>query len=205
MAKNLRVATALTATMAVFVLLFVAAAAAAVAALRANQAHIEALGRGNIERANALSDTTARLFQARAQLADAKTFMEGGLEEDRNAALARAETLLESAAQSAARLRANPDAGEARYGAVLAAYANLADQALLPLAAAIKGWNGIQANQLSDKALPAAADAMCGRSMPIRAMRASRAASCWPRPVGWPTAWRWARGCCCWPWARWRC
>ncbi|MFU2050898.1 methyl-accepting chemotaxis protein [Bordetella hinzii] len=158
MAKHLRVATALTATMVVFVLLFVAAAAAGVMALRANRAHIEALGRGNIERANELSDTTARLFQARAQLADAKTFMEGGLEEDRNAALARAESLLTSAAQSAARLRANPDAGEARYDAVLAAYGNLADKALLPLAAAIKGWNGIQANQLSDKTLPAATD-----------------------------------------------
>lgn len=138
MAKHLRVATALTATMVVFVLLFVAAAAAGVTALRANRAHIEALGRGNIERANELSDTTARLFQARAQLADAKTFMEGGLEEDRNAALARADNLLKSAAQSAARLRANPDMGEARYDAVLAAYVELADKALLPLSAAIK-------------------------------------------------------------------
>ncbi|AUL29819.1 methyl-accepting chemotaxis protein [Bordetella holmesii] len=156
MAKNLRVATALTATMVVFVFLFVAAAAAGVLALRANRTHIEALGRGNIERANELSDTSARLFQARAQLADAKTFMEGGLEEDRNAALARADALLKLAAQSAQRLRENPDEDDPGYAAVLAAYATLADKALWPLAAAIKGWNGIQANQLSDKILPTA-------------------------------------------------
>ncbi|WP_143276960.1 methyl-accepting chemotaxis protein [Bordetella genomosp. 12] len=159
MAKNLRVATALTATMVVFVFLFVAAAAAGVLALRANRAHIEALGRGNIERANELSDTSARLFQARAQLADAKIFMEGGLEAERNAALARADHLLKLAAQSAQRLRDNPDADDAGYAAVLAAYANLADKALLPLAGAVKGWNGIQANQLTEKALPAATDA----------------------------------------------
>ncbi|MGU9991959.1 HAMP domain-containing protein [Bordetella avium] len=158
MTKNLRVATALTSTMAVFVLLFVVAAAAGLVVLRDNRTQIAALGRGNIERANALSDTTARLFQARALLTDAKTYMEGGLEADRNAALARAEAVLKQANESAGRLRAIPDAGEAHYDAVLAAYVNLADKALAPLAVAIKAWNGIQANQLSVKTLPAATE-----------------------------------------------
>ncbi|MGE8603792.1 methyl-accepting chemotaxis protein [Bordetella trematum] len=159
MTGNLRVATALTATMAVFVLLFALGAAAGLGALNINRAHIEALGRGDIERANALSDTTARLFQARAQLTDAKTLMEGGLEEGRDEALQRAGRLLELAAESQARLAANPDEAGSGYGQVLQAYEGLALQALAPLAAAIQGWNGIQANQLVERVLPAATDA----------------------------------------------
>ncbi len=159
MTGNLRVATALTATMAVFVVLFALGAAAGLGALSINRAHIEALGRGDIERANALSDTTARLFQARAQLTDAKTQMEGGLEEGRDDALQRARALLAQAADSQARLAANPDDAGSGYEQVLHAYAGLAPQALVPLAAAIQGWNGIQANQLVERVLPAATDA----------------------------------------------
>ena len=43
---------------------------------------------------------TSRLFQARAALTDAKTAMEGGLEEARNASLKQSETLLKQAADS---------------------------------------------------------------------------------------------------------
>ena len=108
MRKNLRVTTALSAILALFVVLFAAAAAAGIAVLRDNRADIEALGKGSIERASDLADMTSRLFQARAALTDAKTAMEGGLEEARNASLKQSETLLKQAADSLARLRANP-------------------------------------------------------------------------------------------------
>ena len=104
MRKNLRVTTALSAILALFVVLF-AAAAAGIAVLRDNRADIEALGKGSIERASDLADMTSR---ARAALTDAKTAMEGGLEEARNASLKHSEILLKQAADSLARLRANP-------------------------------------------------------------------------------------------------
>ncbi|CCJ50026.1 methyl-accepting chemotaxis protein [Bordetella parapertussis Bpp5] len=161
MRKKLKLAAALSATLAFFVLLFAAAAGAGVAVLRDNQAAIEALGRGNIERASDLGDTTSWLFQARAVLADAKTYMEGGLEEQRDAALAQAATLLEQARASQERLRANPEMaaqGASLYDEVLAGYDALAVQALAPLHAALKGWNGIEANRLAERALPQAAE-----------------------------------------------
>ncbi|WP_195827221.1 Tar ligand binding domain-containing protein, partial [Bordetella pertussis] len=133
MRKKLKLAAALSATLAFFVLLFAAAAGAGVAVLRDNQAAIEALGRGNIERASDLGDTTSWLFQARAVLADAKTYMEGGLEEQRDAALAQAATLLEQVRASQERLRANPEMaaqGASLYDEVLAGYDALAVQAL---------------------------------------------------------------------------
>ncbi|CFW83775.1 methyl-accepting chemotaxis protein [Bordetella pertussis] len=161
MRKKLKLAAALSATLAFFVLLFAAAAGAGVAVLRDNQAAIEALGRGNIERASDLGDTTSWLFQARAVLADAKTYMEGGLEEQRDAALAQAATLLEQVRASQERLRANPEMaaqGASLYDEVLAGYDALAVQALAPLHAALKGWNGIEANRLAERALPQAAE-----------------------------------------------
>ncbi|MDF3943163.1 Tar ligand binding domain-containing protein, partial [Achromobacter denitrificans] len=111
MRKNIRVTTAVSAILALFVALFALAAAAGIAVLRDNRADIEALGRGSIERASDLADMTSRLFQARAALTDAKTAMEGGLEEARDQSLAQADALLGQAAASLARLRANPDAG----------------------------------------------------------------------------------------------
>ena len=98
--------------------------------LRDNRADIEALGKGSIERASDLADMTSRLFQARAALTDAKTAMEGGLEEARNASLKHSEILLKQAADSLARLRANPDAsaqGAPLFDQMLAAYAAFAD------------------------------------------------------------------------------
>ncbi|MDM9557794.1 methyl-accepting chemotaxis protein [Bordetella petrii] len=158
MRRNLSVNLALSAMLAVFVALFVAAAAGGIGLLRDNRADIEALGRGNIERAGDLSDLGSRLFQARAWLTDAKTYMEGGLEEQRDQALARSQALLEQAAASHERLRANPDTsaqGGALFEAVQAAYKGLAGEALLPLQQAIQGWNGIEANRIVEQALPA--------------------------------------------------
>ena len=59
MRKNLRVTTALSAILALFVVLF-AVAAAGIAVLRDNRADIEALGKGSIERASDLADMTSR-------------------------------------------------------------------------------------------------------------------------------------------------
>jgi methyl-accepting chemotaxis protein len=158
MRKNLRVTTALSAILALFVVLFALAAAAGITVLRDNRADIEALGRGSIERASDLADMTSRLFQARAALTDAKTAMEGGLEDARNASLAQADGLLKQAAASLASLRANPDdsaQGAPLFAQVLTAYAAFADQTLVPMRTAIQGWNGIEVNRLTDKALPA--------------------------------------------------
>jgi len=158
MRKNLRVTTALSAILALFVVLFALAAAAGITVLHDNRADIEALGRGSIERASDLADMTSRLFQARAALTDAKTAMEGGLEDARNASLAQADGLLKQAAASLARLRANPDdsaKGAPLFAQVLTAYAAFADQTLVPMRTAIQGWNGIEVNRLTDKALPA--------------------------------------------------
>ena len=131
--------------------------------LRDNRADIEALGKGSIERASDLADMTSRLFQARAALTDAKTAMEGGLEEARNASLKQSETLLKQAADSLARLRANPDAsaqGAPLFDQMLAAYAAFADQTLAPMQKAIQGWNGIEVNRLVDKVLPGSGSAV---------------------------------------------
>ena len=157
MRKNLRVTTAVSAILAVFVVLFALAAAAGIFVLRENRADIEALGRGSIERASDLSDMTSSLFQARAALTDAKTAMEGGLEEARDQSLNHADKLLKQAAASLARLRANADTsaqGAPLFDQALAAYAAFADQTLAPMFKAIKGWNGIEVNRLVDKVLP---------------------------------------------------
>lgn len=158
MRKNIKVTTALSAILALFVVLFAVAAAAGIAVLRENRADIEALGRGSIERASDLADLTSRLFQARAALTDAKTAMEGGLEEARNQSLEQADTLFKQAAVSLTRLRENPDTsaqGAPLFDGVLAAYAAFAEQTLAPMRTAIKGWNGIEVNRLVDKVLPA--------------------------------------------------
>ena len=157
MRKNLRVTTAVSAILAVFVALFALAAAAGIAVLRDNRADLEALGRGSIERASDLSDMTSRLFQARAALTDAKTAMEGGLEEARDQSLNQADALLKQAAASLARLRANADTsaqGAPLFDQTLAANAAFADQTLAPMFKGIKGWNGIEVNRLVDKVLP---------------------------------------------------
>ncbi|WP_094832260.1 methyl-accepting chemotaxis protein [Bordetella genomosp. 1] len=157
MRKNLRVATALSATLILFVTLFALASAGAIAVLQESRGYVEALGRGSIERAGDLNDTSSWLFRARALLTDAKTAMEGGLEEQRDAALGQVDALLASAAESQKRLAANPESsaeGAPLFDAVLAGYAGLAGQGLAPMREAIAKWNGIEANRLNDQVLP---------------------------------------------------
>jgi len=158
MRKTLSVNQALSAMLAVFVTLFVAAAAGGIGLLRDSRADIQALGRGSVERAGDLSDLGSRLFQARAWLTDAKTYMEGGLEAQRDQALQQSQALLAQARASHERLQANPDTqgrGAELFAAVQTAYAELASQALQPLQKAIEGWNGIEANRIVEQALPA--------------------------------------------------
>ena len=111
--------------------------------------------------------------------------MEGGLEEARNASLKAVETLLKQAADSLARLRANPDAsaqGAPLFDQMLAAYAAFADQTLAPMQKAIQGWNGIEVNRLVDKVLPGSGSAYV-RPRPTRPMPASAARRRWPAPA----------------------
>jgi len=165
MRKSLSVNQALSAMLAVFVALFVAAAAGGIGLLRDSRADIAALGRGNVERAGDLSDLSSRLFQARAWLADAKTYMEGGLQEERDQALEHSQALLAQARASQERLQANPDTqgqGATLFQAVQAAYAGLAGDALQPLQAAIQGWNGIEANRIAGQVLSARSAAYLG-------------------------------------------
>lgn len=155
--NGLKVSTALTATLVMFVALFAMAAAAAIWTLRGDQRAIEQLGRVNIERASDLSDLSSRLFQARADLAVAKTYMEGGQEAQRNEALARAGALLESARASRKRLADNPEGdaeGAALYKEVMDASQALDAEVMGPLHKAISGWNGIEANKLADNVMP---------------------------------------------------
>jgi len=159
MRKPLKVSTALSATLFTFVVLFAAAAGAVVWVLRADRQAIEQLGRSNIERASDLSDLGSRLFQARADLTEAKTHMEGGMQVERDEALERAGRLLAAARASRKRLQDNPEThpdGKARFDAVMAAAQGLDDATLEPLRKAIAGWNGIEANKLAGPAMATA-------------------------------------------------
>ena len=156
-----RVNTVLTAIVALFVVVFAAFAAAAVSTALENQRIIGELGRGNIDRSSDLNAATSEIFQARALLTEAKTNMEGGMIEQRDAALVRVDAKLKAAETHIARFRANPDTdtnGAAHYAEVLKAYEGFVKTGLQPLAAALKGWNGIEANRVSDQVLPKLAD-----------------------------------------------
>lgn len=162
MRKKLSLNTSLSASLMIFVLLFVAAAGAGIVVLRDNRERLEGLGAGSIERASDLSAMTSNLFQARAALTDAKTAMEGGLEAGRDEALAQAQVLLTAASVAAEKLAQNRDdspAGAALFREVLTRYVAFADQALDEMHKAIKGWNGIEVNRLVEKVVPHAAAA----------------------------------------------
>jgi methyl-accepting chemotaxis protein len=162
MGKNLRITTALSTVLALFVLLFAAGGAGAISVLRDSRAWIAELGRANIERASDLNDVSSALFQARSDLTDAKTYMEGGRAEDRDHSLATAQALLARAGRAFERLTASPETdeqGKPLYDAVLTAYKALTDQCLALMPKAIQGWNGPEMNRLSDKVLPVAAAA----------------------------------------------
>ena len=139
--------------LSLFVAAFLAAAGAAIYTAQANQAVISGLGRGNIDRVSALNAATNQTFQAAALLTEAKTQMEGGMIEARDAALVRANALLESSAAHRNQFGENADGdreGAAQQAAVLAAFDALSQDALVPLATALGAWNGIEANRLTN-------------------------------------------------------
>lgn len=151
---SLRVNTVLTTVLAIFVVVFALAAAAAIVTALKNQRVIADLGRGNIHRASELNAATSQIFQARALLTEAKTSMEGGLIQARDDALDRVDTLMTAAAASIEQLSQNVDddlEGATHQRAVLDAYTALTAEGMRPLAAALKGWNGIVVNQITDK------------------------------------------------------
>ncbi|WP_094847683.1 methyl-accepting chemotaxis protein [Bordetella genomosp. 9] len=162
MRNKLSVNLALTIVLALFVTLFVAAGAAAIALLRENRAWVEELGRDNIERASELGNVSSAVFQARAALVDAKTYMEGGRIPERDQMVAVVDRFLRDARQGVERLRALPYAnteGKPLYDAALRAYARLVDDCLTPMRKAIQGFNGVEVNRLNDQVLPGAAEA----------------------------------------------
>ena len=205
MRKNLRVTTALSAILALFVVLF-AAPPPGIAVLRDNRADIEALGKGSIERASDLADMTSRLFQARAALTDAKTAMEGGLEEARNASLKQSETLLKQAADSLARLRANPTPARRARRCSTKCWPPMRPSPtdLAPMQKAIQGWNGIEVNRLVDKVLPGSGSAYVRQAEAYQAYARQRgeAAVAGASDTLARSSW-WRRWCwgwwCCWP------
>lgn len=162
MRNRLSVNLALTIVLALFVTLFVAAGAAAIALLRENRAWVEELGRDNIERASDLGNVSSAVFQARAALVDAKTYMEGGRIPERDQMLAVVDKFLGDARKSVEQLQSQPYAhaeGKPLYDAAMQAYTRLVDDCLAPMRKAIQGFNGVEVNRLNDQVLPAAAEA----------------------------------------------
>nr|WP_242671375.1 methyl-accepting chemotaxis protein [Hylemonella gracilis] len=152
----LKVSTALTATLTLFVLCFALSAGAAMWIFQRDRQAIEQLGRDNIERASEISDLSSRLFLARADLGQAKIQMESGMEEGRDDMLRRADALLAGARESLERLEGKPDGsptGRPLFEALLSAARQLEGTSLTPLRKAVQGWNGIEANKLAGPAL----------------------------------------------------
>lgn len=161
MLKNLRLQVALLLVLLGFVGLFATSGMAGLWMLKENQRLIADLGRQGIEQANDLSDASLLLFQSRVALISAKTYMEGGMTEERDVALKQAHTLLERSANRFEQFRASTagttDAISSQQ--VATSYDTLLTQGLQPLAQALEKWNGIEANRLSDQVLEPATQA----------------------------------------------
>jgi methyl-accepting chemotaxis protein len=162
MRNKLSVSRALTIVLALFVVLFVMAGAATIGLLRENRAWVEELGRDNIERASELGNVSSAVFQARAAMVDAKTYMEGGRIPERDQMLGVMDKFLADARKGVGKLQSMPYAdtqGKPLYDAVMQAYARLVNDCLTPMRKAIQGFNGVEVNRLSEQVLPAAAEA----------------------------------------------
>lgn len=152
--KNLRVSTLLLLTLLGFVGLYAVSGAAGLLMLNQNRVLIADLSQHGIEEANALSDASLRLFQSRVALTNAKTFMDGGQIENRDAALEQADELLRQSMTRFEQFRDRVELHDAmEYQAVLQHYEFLTTQGLLPLSSALEGWNGIEANRIIDQLL----------------------------------------------------
>ncbi|GAA5236211.1 methyl-accepting chemotaxis protein [Verticiella sediminum] len=145
--RNLRVRTVVAAALWAFVVLFALAGAGGLWMQQLTHERIETLGSAQLAQANALSDTTVALLRARVHLADARGYMEGGQDTERDTALRQAHEQLDLADQRVAMLdgETGPAAG------ALAAYRAWVAQGLRPWGAAIENWNGIAAQQLEQQ------------------------------------------------------
>lgn len=169
--KNFKVSTLLLLMVAGFVGLYAVSGTAGLLMLKQNRTLISDLSHHGIEQANALSDASLRLFQSRVALTNAKTYMDGGMIPEREGALENARTLLEHSLSSFNAFRGQADdamveASDADtgrnatavngldgYDAVVKHYDYLVNNGLLPLIAAVDGWNGIEANRIIDTVL----------------------------------------------------
>ena len=153
--KNLKISTLLLLMVLGFVGLYAVSGTAGLFMLKQNRSLMAELSHRGIEQANSLSDASLRLFQSRVALINAKTHMDGGQIEERDAALVQANVLVEQSLHSFnqfARL-INEQGDEAEHQAVVQHYESLIHDILLPLAAALQGWNGIEANRIIDQEL----------------------------------------------------
>lgn len=147
--RNVRVRRVVTVTLAAFVLLFAFAGAGGLALLQSTHQRLDTLGHVNVEQSNALADVTAALLRARVGLTDARVFMEGGQDAERDAALAEADALLARAKERFASLaQSHGDTPPPAFRELAAATTTWVDQGLVPWSAALRGWNGILASQL---------------------------------------------------------
>ncbi len=157
MPTKLHVRTILLLVLSGFIVLFISSGVAGIFMLKSTQRTISDLGRHGIEQANRLSDATLALFLGRVALINAKTYMEGGLEEQRDEALAQAGTLLERSATAFGQfhqsLQAEADSPPAGQPALVQHYHALLDDTLHPLSTALRSWNGIEANRIVDQAM----------------------------------------------------
>lgn len=172
--KNFKVSTLLLLMVAAFVGLYAVSGTAGLIMLKQNRMLIADLSHHGIEQANALSDASLRLFQSRVALTNAKTYMDGGMIPEREAALEQAQTLLQHSMASFEAFRVEmseghgdngtpgttalftepeKDAAPSGYQAVLQHYDLLVDQGMKPLIDAVEGWNGIEANRILDTIL----------------------------------------------------
>jgi methyl-accepting chemotaxis protein len=157
MGKALKIRGAISAALVVFVAMIAIAGAAAVREFTSNLDQVQRLGKDNIERAGDLADMARLVLQANGQWIEAKTYMEGGLVEDRDRVAVTADRFLAQADRVAARLSTNPDEdenGKPLFDRVLVSYRALVGTGLGPLGKALKGWNGVEANRLSADVIP---------------------------------------------------
>lgn len=146
--RNLRVGTALTAMLVVFVLVFVAGSLGGLRLLQSASDWVDELGRGNVVRAHALSDATIALLRAQTLITDARIQMESGMEAERDTLLAGAREQLDRAASRFREFSPAVQQGAAGVEPVAASYQAWVSNGLEPWWQAVQGWNGLAAQQL---------------------------------------------------------
>lgn len=146
--RNLRVGTALTAMLVVFVLVFAVGGVGGLRLLQSTSDWINELGRGNVVRAHALSDATIALLRAQTLITDARIQMESGMEVERDALLLGAREQLAQAAARFDDFSLTLQDGTQGAESIIASYQAWVNGGLEPWWQAVQGWNGLLAQQL---------------------------------------------------------